>query len=393
MCDAPIFEMNLSECRYQLCLPHWRNDYIQGFVAKGRKPYEYKLLQFMSKFLTTNDLFIDVGANIGNHSLFLSASTGCRVVAIEPNPELCAAVRESIKINGLERKVELVEKGVGRSADRAFFKEYNPSNIGAQSLTFAGHGREVVGPEIEVTTIDSLNVSTNVRMIKIDVEGMEEDVVLGAMGVIQRDHPILFIEAGDSDSFNRLSALLRPLGYFYWETFNATPTHCFMHDLDVQRVNLRDRSYFYGQLVYRNRDRLHEEMNRRTIIRNSSLFFLGEKTVGNVADPSWIRVTTPEDNANKVQIRFHAEEGISPGALKSMGVFFEEVVRKDDTVVILGLESIVLKEVLTELLYQRCGARSITFENIGSIVAGDEGQASGELVSKGFPDRPLRLSF
>ena len=63
------------------------------------------------------DLVVDVGANVGNHAIYLAAVAGCTVAAFEPNPELCAAMRESAVLNGRRLSGTLVDFGIDAGHD------------------------------------------------------------------------------------------------------------------------------------------------------------------------------------------------------------------------------------------------------------------------------------
>lgn len=219
-----------------MVLPNHETDYIQGYLAESGKPYEIDLLKEMTSKLQPDDLVIDVGANIGNHSLYLACIAKCKVIAFEPNTSLCEAFQQTIELNGLESRITLYPMAVGEEPARAHFKETIPNNLGAQSLIV----EDSPVSDIEMITLDCLNLFDKVRAIKIDVEGMELSVVLGATKLIKRDQPLLFIEANSLESFNRLESFLKEYGYLHWGAFNATPTHFFIHanEVDIDAIGL-----------------------------------------------------------------------------------------------------------------------------------------------------------
>ena len=179
------------------------------------------MLQDMSARLSPGDLVLDVGANIGNHALFLAAVAQARVAAFEPNRTLCEAFRLSVERNGLAERVSIRACGLGAAASRASFAKAIPTNLGQQTLRL-GEG------EIDVVPLDSLRFDAPVRMIKIDVEGMKLDVLRGGRETIARDRPILYVESYDEAAFRQIAAWAETEDYSYWETFNATPTHSFL---------------------------------------------------------------------------------------------------------------------------------------------------------------------
>ena len=242
-----VFTISSGAKQYQMFLPNWQTDYIQGALAKDRVPYEHAMLQAMQKQLTADDVVIDVGANIGNHTLFLANVVGCRVVAFEPNPALCQAIRRSITLNKLDDRVVLHEVGVGKGAAKGHFTKLIPENLGAQSLTVDDTSTST----INIISLDSLNLTDKVRAIKIDVEGMEEAVLKGAQALIARDLPYLFVEAQTEADFEALHNVVVELGYVYWDTFNATPTHWFIHKDEIGEQTLIDHYFEKGRDSYK----------------------------------------------------------------------------------------------------------------------------------------------
>lgn len=217
-------QLTLDGARYTICLPNADTDYIQKNIASTKQPYELEMLRNMASRLQKDDLVLDVGANIGNHSLYLASVTGCRVEAFEPNLSLCEALQSSIALNGLNERVRVHQVGVADTEGFGHFNHVDASNLGAQSLEVSRNA-----DEIKLISLDQLDLPAPVRMIKVDVEGMELQVLNGARHLIQRDHPILYIEGQTEDDFSLVSSLLEEMGYLFCSTFNATPTHLFLH--------------------------------------------------------------------------------------------------------------------------------------------------------------------
>jgi protein O-GlcNAc transferase len=225
-CTAPdTFEIFAGKKKYKMVLPNWREDHIQRIIACNRMPYELEMLSDMQDRISANELYIDIGANIGNHTLFMASVSGCEVMAFEPNKKLVSALNESISINGLEDKVRVFAKGVGKKQGFASFEKELKCNIGAQKLQCSDEHSE-----IEIIALDSFLPLENLKMIKIDVEGMEMDVLNGAMRVIREYKPLLYMEANTEREFLEIYNVLKSSRYRYVKSFNATPTHLFIHD-------------------------------------------------------------------------------------------------------------------------------------------------------------------
>jgi FkbM family methyltransferase len=219
--DVPVKILKEEGVRYEIVLPDADKDHIQRMIFETGQPYELELLRNMRQRINEGDLVLDVGANVGNHALYLALVAKARVIAFEPNVQLCSTMVDSIARNGAEDIVSVQTLGLGRERSCARFQASIPENLGAQAL-------EIGEGEIEVVTLDSLDFDTAVRAIKIDVEGMELAVIQGGRELINRYRPFLYVECQDDASFRQMLSWAQTHDYTYWETFNATPTHLFL---------------------------------------------------------------------------------------------------------------------------------------------------------------------
>lgn len=226
--------LRVDGCEYEIFLPNRDTDYIQGKIAVDDAPYELEMLRDMASRLSAGDLVLDVGANVGNHTLYLASVVAARVAAFEPNSDLCDAIEKSVKKNRIEDRVHVHCLGVGDATAKAHFTELNEENLGAQSLHI-GDGDENV---ISVIRLDDMSFDQPVAALKVDVEGMELAVLKGAAKLLQEQRPLLYVECRTELEFRTTQPLLQEHGYSYWDTFNATPTHLFVHS---SRVTDKDR--------------------------------------------------------------------------------------------------------------------------------------------------------
>ncbi|EXU80033.1 glycosyl transferase family 1 [Comamonas aquatica DA1877] len=124
--------------------------------------------------------------------------------------------------------------------------------------------------ELKVVTLDSLNIQRKPALIKIDVEGMELDVLLGGERLISESRPLIYVECLNQTEFRSVFNWLSERGYIYWDTFNASPTHLFLplekttEDQRISRLHYKEVFEAYrtsGQLVHLRRQ--IDEINQK----------------------------------------------------------------------------------------------------------------------------------
>ena len=168
--------------------------------------YEQEELEII-KHAFRGGVFLDVGANVGNHTLFAAMYLGAsRVISVEPNPIAYGILRVNVGLNGQHDKITLYP--VGLSDDRCVASIHiPPHNLGGGMLAPG-----TADARIEVFTGDELLSGSTIDFIKIDTEGMELNVIRGLANTIRRDHPNMFVEVEDKnvDAFLRL---MKTFGY------------------------------------------------------------------------------------------------------------------------------------------------------------------------------------
>jgi FkbM family methyltransferase len=158
---------------------------------------------------------LDVGANIGAHTVFFATAAGDDglVIAFEPQRAVYHMLCGNIALNGLGN-VAAHHAALGRTLGSIAVPplDYTRSNnFGGVSL-----GTAASGYPVPLVTIDSLALP-QCDLIKVDVEGMEHDVLRGAAATIARFQPVLYVENDREEKSAALIALLFELGYrLHW---------------------------------------------------------------------------------------------------------------------------------------------------------------------------------
>jgi FkbM family methyltransferase len=218
-----------------------REDHIYRFIETSRGFYEVGLLEYM-RFVSRLDrradpLFIDVGANIGNHSVYFGAVLGGHTLSIEPNPRVLPILRRNLEKNVRDPAVYDCALGAVEGTGRVVLPGSGSANVGMARVEVSSSPGDTGG--VAITTLDSVLAGCRrsrgwhgpVLLVKIDVEGAELDVLRGAPELLRSEKPHVFVEAATPKHLGELTSHLTPLGYepvTRWG-WHATPVVHFAH--------------------------------------------------------------------------------------------------------------------------------------------------------------------
>ena len=168
-----------------------------------------------AEILRPGVVVLDVGANIGVHTLYFAQAvgTGGRVLAFEPQRLVYQTLCANVALNSLTN-VDAINAGVGAESGALTLPPLDYSserNFGGVRL-----GAQEGGDEVSVVSLDSLGLAS-VFLIKVDVEGMELSVLRGARALLDRCRPVLYVENADASRSPALIEHLQGIGYhLYW---------------------------------------------------------------------------------------------------------------------------------------------------------------------------------
>lgn len=175
--------------------------------------YELEMLNFIKKRYGRGGFYLDIGACLGTHSIFFARE--CRASAVwayEPQPSLAFCMNESLIANRV-RGVKLFEMGVG-TRKRIMYAEGSELN------------EKGIGSPVVIGQIAGLPEAP--KFIKIDVDGMEREVLAGLHGLFVSYRPPISIEETPATE-RAISDLLVSRGYKKIGCFNSTPTAIYEH--------------------------------------------------------------------------------------------------------------------------------------------------------------------
>lgn len=205
----------LARTRNGYCLYNTNDIYVGQSVEKYG---EFSQLEasLLEQLLQAGDIVIEVGANIGAHTVGMAKRVGAagRVLAFEPQrlvfQDLCA----NIALNSLTN-VDCYWAACGKASGSIVVPELDPgqrNNFGGLSLENGRTGRNV-----QCYALDDFMALPKVKLVKIDVEGMEALVIQGGMRLIAKFKPVLYVENDRVEKSDALIRLIAALGYrMYW---------------------------------------------------------------------------------------------------------------------------------------------------------------------------------
>ncbi len=211
-----------------------------GRILRTGRFYEQKMLTYIQS-LNKNGTYVDVGANIGNHTIFFAMFTDAtQVVSYEPFQTAFEFLKRNIDNNELSDKVVAKNVAIGEKSGRCSLQQNDSDQIGGTKV--------VSGNDVELCTLDQQNLS-NVVLIKVDVEGFEESVLQGARELISRDQPELFIEITDRDHVERITTFLHELGYRLVTIYNNSATFHFSASCKPSFIDYLARPYVIRRVL------------------------------------------------------------------------------------------------------------------------------------------------
>lgn len=165
----------------------------QSFLFDGN---ERDQIELFLRAVPRGGTALDVGANIGNHSVLFSKHFE-RVVCFEPNPELWPTLEHNASLNPTR---SITVRRVGLSDEAADLPFYNIENGNMGLGTFAA--TEQYDQKLKLSGIarvevaDELLGDIELAAIKIDVQGFEPQVLRGMRAILKRNRPVVWAEFG-----------------------------------------------------------------------------------------------------------------------------------------------------------------------------------------------------
>lgn len=196
--------------------------------------YEPEKFAAIATVLREGSTFLDIGGNKGDFALFAASVVGPsgHVVCFEPHPDNAAWIRKSLALNRFEH-LSVEEMALSDTAGEAEL------HIGGKSgqHSFEPRKRDRGAVKVRATRLDDYVKSRDIERIdaiKIDVEGAEDQVIAGAMEMLEQSRPVIFLDVHDIGAarLTDLAGKLHALGYRFRELESDAVTDRLVADRD-----------------------------------------------------------------------------------------------------------------------------------------------------------------
>lgn len=184
-------------------------DMIQSYLKNGQF-YDRHHLDIMGNYIKEGDTIIDIGANIGNHTVFFSKFTKAKMIySIEPVDRCYKMLLCNIALNYCHNvNVDYIGIGLGNHECTAYpFTVYGKNNLGSTRMFDTPNPQEFIDDNrkafnedpdryapVQIIKGDSIFLEKKIDFIKVDAEGMDLVILEGLKETIDKNRPIIFAE-------------------------------------------------------------------------------------------------------------------------------------------------------------------------------------------------------
>lgn len=196
------------------------NDHIQKKWAMGNyyEVHRNGLLNYIFATEKKGGKFVDIGASIGNHTIFFHAVMEARSVhSFEPYSKSFKHLTENVKLNKFETRLHNVALG----------DHFGKCSMTSASETNVGMMQVVEGNDVDLVTLDSVEGIDDFDVMKIDVEHYNEQLLRGAKRTLTKAQGNVYIEAETDEVLKLTDSIMREYGYEREKgiCLNHTPTY------------------------------------------------------------------------------------------------------------------------------------------------------------------------
>ena len=203
-------------------LPNYPQDCISSSIVASRTYWDTKALRMIDKYLSDDAVILDIGANVGSHTLYWALERNAKkIYSFEPFNDTFSILSANIELNNLEDRVTAYNVGLSDCECRTRVALFSPINVGGTSFKKDNLGG------YEFRALDSFEINEHIDLIKIDVEDAEVDVLNGAKETIKKNNPIIVLETYNHKS--EVDNILHELGYEQVDTIREGEDYIYKH--------------------------------------------------------------------------------------------------------------------------------------------------------------------
>ncbi len=194
---------------------HWRG--IEGF--------EVETTRIFHALAKTAKTVVDIGANTGTFALIAcAANPDALVYAFEPVPRVYERLVNNVALNGWQERC--IVQNIAISNTEGILKIHIPYVEMPVSASLKADGFRAGDSylaDVTVKTLDSVCSGKQIDLIKMDVEGVEEQVLLGMREILQHSAPAIIAECYIEGPFRQIEAILAEYGYSFFHIGSGGP--------------------------------------------------------------------------------------------------------------------------------------------------------------------------
>lgn len=241
----------LKDCRWGRMLYN-RNDVYIGRSLQVYGEFSEGECDLFRQFVQPGWTIVEMGANIGSHTVPLAKWIGGkgRLYAFEPQRIIFQTLCANLAVNDLLNVVAFPH-AVGSRGGEIIVPDLNyerENNFGGLEL-----GSYKQGEKVPLVTLDSLSLEA-CHFIKMDIEGMEREALLGAQATIERFRPLLYLE---NDRQDREADLLKTLASLGYQMYHHCPP------LFNPRNHFKELRNIFGNLISKNLLCVHHSISQQ----------------------------------------------------------------------------------------------------------------------------------
>lgn len=214
--------------------------------------HEFADMAYLLHVLRVEDIFVDIGANVGSYTILASSVIGAKTYAFEPVPGTYDLLVQNVRINQAEGRVTCLNQGVAACAETISFSTDSDTMNHALASGEVSHGAIAV----PVTPLDTALSGACPSLIKIDVEGYETPVLQGAEETLKNNalHSVIMEINGSGERYGFDESLLVQLMRDYgFRTYSYDPFGRVLTDLGGKNLETGNTLFIRNDPLVRER--------------------------------------------------------------------------------------------------------------------------------------------